>query len=370
MKISYLAKWNTKNDFKTWSGTTYSLLQALEEKFEVERIDVNDSGLLRFIYKTSRRLYFKKKFLLAKELLKLYNVIIGYEIQKKIDPQVFKFQVFDFPIEKNFSIYQDGSYSALAHYKHTRPELFKYSGFNSEQMILDNIEIQQNNYRNAEYIFTMGKWLHDFLINEEGLSESKVIHVGGGVNVDITRITKDCKERKRFLFVGRDFVRKGGDLVVKAFQKIRKTHNDMELIIAGPKEIEESFLIEGVIFLGEIMSDELPDLYNLCDVFVMPSRFELYGLVFPEALSFGLPCIGRNAFEMPYFIKEGLTGELVQNDDIDELAIKMINVIQNESYFENCSSIREFYLSEYSWNSVAERIYKVLSGKLGDKNEE
>ena len=36
----------------------------------------------------------------------------------------------------------------------------------------------------------------------------------------------------------------------------------------------------------------------------MPSYFEAYGLVFIEALTYGLPCIGRNAFEMPNFIQD------------------------------------------------------------------
>ena len=49
----------------------------------------------------------------------------------------------------------------------------------------------------------------------------------------------------------------------------------------------------------------------MCDVFCMPSYFEAYGLVFVEALTFGLPCIGRNCYEMPYFIEDGKTGLLL-----------------------------------------------------------
>lgn len=54
--------------------------------------------------------------------------------------------------------------------------------------------------------------------------------------------------------------------------------------------------------------EELSDLFNKCDIFVMPSYFEVYGFVFIEALTYGLPCTGRNAYEMPYFIQNAETG--------------------------------------------------------------
>ena len=41
---------------------------------------------------------------------------------------------------------------------------------------------------------------------------------------------------------------------------------------------------------------------NLCDYFVMPSKFEAYGLVFAEALIYGLPCIGKKCYARPEFI--------------------------------------------------------------------
>ena len=62
----------------------------------------------------------------------------------------------------------------------------------------------------------------------------------------------------------------------------------------------------------------------MCDVFCMPSYFEAYGLVFVEALTFGLPCIGRNCYEMPYFIEEGKTGLLRKRIGIHVLLQKKL----------------------------------------------
>ena len=79
----------------------------------------------------------------------------------------------------------------------------------------------------------------------------------------------------------------------------------------------------------------------------MPSYFEAYGLVFVEALSFGLPCIGRNCYEMPYFIEEGQTGLLLTNEDANELAALMERLLKDEKMKENVKAKRDYYLKEY-----------------------
>ena len=65
----------------------------------------------------------------------------------------------------------------------------------------------------------------------------KVHAVGGGINVDAAGIRPGSKEGRRILFVGRNFVRKGGPLVVQAFTILRKKYLwSAELYLAGAKE--------------------------------------------------------------------------------------------------------------------------------------
>lgn len=117
---------------------------------------------------------------------------------------------------------------------------------------------------------------------------------------------------------------------------------------------------EGIHLLGNLPYCELPQYLNLCDVFCMPSKFEAYGLVFPEALTFGLPCIGRNAYEMPYFIEEGETGYLLKQENAEELADLMDKTLSSKQLATNVCERRDFYLKEYSWDTVARRIYEVI----------
>ena len=94
----------------------------------------------------------------------------------------------------------------------------------------------------------------------------------------------------------------------------------------------------------------------------MPSYFEAYGLVFIEALTFGLPCIGRDCYEMPYFIEEGKTGLLLKEDNPQELASLMKKTFQDDSFKKNVAA-RHDHLEEYSWDAVARRMKEAMDEK-------
>ena len=133
------------------------------------------------------------------------------------------------------------------------------------------------------------------------------------------------------------------------------------MYLVGPQSKEDcGELGEGIIFVGRKSYNELIYYYNLCDYFVMPSQFEAYGIVFGEALIFGLPCIGKNCFAMPEFIDDGENGFLIDKNDKYELANKMLALYKNETIINNVRLKQSEYIKKYSWQATAERIYNVL----------
>lgn len=169
------------------------------------------------------------------------------------------------------------------------------------------------------------------------------------------------KRGNKILFVGRDFIRKGGYLTYEAFCELKRQKPDCELYVAGPASNPIKSPINGYHFLGDCNSDILAYYFNLCDIFCMPSYFEAYGLVFIEALTYGLPCIGRNCYEMPYFIQDGVTGFLIDEDNPLLLANRMLQLLENETIKQNVLARREWYVQNYSWDAVAQRILQVIS---------
>lgn len=370
MKLLYVCSWNKVKE-KTWSGTTYSLYEALNKKKEVQDLNVNINKIdkillvLSSIFKITLKngkLSVPYRFSPLRE--KLYKSKLN-RLLKNSKKDDIVLQVGEYGICENHTyIYQDLSIDSLMYYKENKSDLFKYSNFEdySIEYLKRRRDEQIEFYKNADGIFTMSKWLANNLVQVSNIDYKKVHWVGAGVNINIDDIKEIKKENNKILFVGRDFFRKGGDLTYEAFKILKREYMpNAELYIAGPQKWPMDDMITGVKFLGDVNSSELSKYFNMCDIFCMPSRFEAYGLVFIEALVFGLPCIARNEFEMPNFIKDGYNGFLIENDDASFLAKRMYELLNNKEIKENVLSNREEYISKYSWNGVADRMLAIIN---------
>lgn len=86
-----------------------------------------------------------------------------------------------------------------------------------------------------------------------------------------------------------------------------------------------------VSFLGQVSEEKLNRLYQSCDLFVAPSLYESFGLIYLEAMNYGKPVIGCRAGGIPEVIDEGVTGLLSEPETPDDLAEKIIKLLQNPS---------------------------------------
>lgn len=367
MKILYAVEWNKKDKSKTWSGTGYSLYRALCERAEVEDINTSLNTVEKLIcslsqiqFENGRIIREKRKFNKLKVIMqekRLLRKLNGYDL-----PLI---QIGDFQRKyKNQYIYQDLSVDSIIECRNINPEVYKYAPFikSSKNLFKWRSDFQKEVYDNCKGVFTMSHWLKDYLIKHTGLPAEKVHYIGAGINLDINRITNEKRYGNKILFVGRDFYRKGGDLVVKAFQNLQSEMPEAELYVAGPKtkpkEIDEN--AQGIFFLGDISYEDLSRYFNKCDIFCMPSRFEPFGLVYIEALVYGMPCIVNNAFAMKEVIKDGFNGYLISNDDVNDLTKKMKCLLGNEDIKRNILNNRENYIKEYSWDTVAQRVLHII----------
>lgn len=369
MKVLYTCAWD-KDKEKTWSGTTYSLYKALRTKIILKDVDVRLSKSEKLLMKLSRLSSLRLKN--GKIKISYYFSSLRPKIyQKKLDKlikddnEAIVLQIGEYGVCKNKAyVYQDLSLDSLFYFKKNKNQLFQYSGFEnySDKDLNRRRNEQLKFYENLEGIFTMGKWLSKNLVEYTKIPKEKVHWVGGGINISLNKIKNKNKTNSKVLFVGRDFFRKGGDITYNSFKILKERYMpNAELYIAGPKEWPLKEKIDGVIFLGDISTDKLSNYFNQCDIFCMPSRFEAYGLVFIEALVYGLPCIGRNEFEMKEFIKDGYNGYLINNDDVEILAKKMYDLLNNKEIRKNVIKNRENYIKQYSWDTVADRIINVIN---------
>jgi glycosyltransferase involved in cell wall biosynthesis len=134
-----------------------------------------------------------------------------------------------------------------------------------------------------------------------------------------------------FLYVGSFIHRKGVDILARAFSDLVAAAPNVRLVVAGdgdPGEIFDRHLSPAaaarVVHSGFIPWERLPELYRRGDFLVMPSRYDGWGMVIPEAMASGLPVIGSvDAGATLDLVREGVTGWRVQSADVGALSAAM-----------------------------------------------
>lgn len=217
----------------------------------------------------------------------------------------------------------------------------------------------------AAGVITMSAWDAEYMIARGIASRDRVHVVPPGLNIPhepLRERKRDEHAPKRILFIGRDFHRKAGPLVVDAFLRARAASDlQMELTITGPASWPlQGAIPDGIRFLGDIPLTDVRKELHETDLFVMPSRFEAFGIVFIEALSMGVPVIGRRAFAMPEFIEHERNGYLLDSDDPDALAALIDAGLHNEVMREHVRQNADLIAQRYSWDAAAERMVSIM----------
>lgn len=366
MKIQYIYDWAGIEKSQAWSGTPYGLLTALKQYIETVDVDLSVPNSIRC------KIH-KRENLLAKlhnpnfrryEIKQIGKLLDTALINMDDDDVILQYlEYFTKRLSSTFT-YQDLSVDFLYRMRIEQNPLEKFTPLGSwirTNEVKKRKEDADKFYKKCAGIFTMSQWLAKDLIENTGVSAEKVHPVGGGCNINISLIDHSKKQGNKFLFVGKDFDRKNGKLVCDAFRKLSSKYPEIELYIIGPNTCPEIQMASNIYFEGRKSYQELVRYYNMCDYFVMPSKFEAYGLVFAEALCFGLPCIGANRFAMPEFIQNGVNGFLL-NDvaSINELATLMEALYTSDHIVQNVIGDQSWYCEKYSWNTVAQRMVDVI----------
>ena len=213
-------------------------------------------------------------------------------------------------------------------------------------------------YNNAEFIFTTSENTRKSLMNYYGVAPERIQTVGYGLSMEERKDFKKEYDGKTILFIGMDFERKGGFVLLEAFRQVRKEIPDAKLIIIGPNKDIYKIKEPGIEFLGHLSDKQIiKSFYEKSSIFVMPSLCEPFGLVFLEAMTYKLPCIGTNRDAMPEIIQNGKNGFLVPTGDSRSLAEKIIFLFKNTSYLKQFGDYAQRYVKEhFLWEKITERI--------------
>lgn len=232
------------------------------------------------------------------------------------------------------------------------------------------LKLERGAFEHAHHICTRSALVRRSVIDDYGIAPEKVSTVGGGVNFAELPEVPDRSGRNTctVLFIGKEFARKGGDLLLEAFAQIRHDRPNLclKMVTGGP--IPAGLPLEGVEVIAPTWDRTvIAQRYAEADLFVLPSRLETWGDVLLEAMAYGLPCVGVRGQSMEEIITEGVTGRLAEPEDAASLAAVMAEIIDAPAArMEAGQQARRVVEQKFTWAAVAKRLIQVMASPRCD----
>ena len=212
------------------------------------------------------------------------------------------------------------------------------------------------------------------------LPEQKIMVIPSAIDISLLSFTAtdDIKakyqlnDRRLVLFVGRINRMKGLEYLIKAADIVvnKYGYGDLLFLLVGPFEnveidrpgeytarilnlVKACNLEENVELTGTVPLDELRKLYLACDVFVLPSIVEEFGLVIMEAMATGKPVVATKTRGSLMQVRDGWNGFLVKIGDEKELAEKIKYLLDNPEEARRMGANAKEFARNFDWSIIA-----------------
>ncbi len=160
---------------------------------------------------------------------------------------------------------------------------------------------------------------------------------------------------------------KGYDKVIQAMDRLKTKYSNIKYLIAGSYDSEEIKyinnlsrdlgLFKDIVITGFINEDDLVAHFSMANIYVMPSMKEGFGIVFIEAMYYGLPVIAGNKDGSVDALLNGELGTLVNPLNVNEIKNAIDSIIENKSiHVPN----RHKLISSFSYESYKHKFEKIL----------
>jgi glycosyltransferase involved in cell wall biosynthesis len=214
-----------------------------------------------------------------------------------------------------------------------------------------------------------------------GVSEKKIVIIPNGIDLaEYTYLPAKGSFKNKFsindntkivLFLGRLNRIKGVDVLVKGFAKLVETFADVKLVIVGPddgflgkiKALVTNLRIDNkVLITGPLYGKSKLEAYVDADVYVLPSKYEIWGLTVLEAYACGKPVIASNIAGLKELVKNLETGLLFNRQNAQELADQIVYLLTNQDRAKDMGlKGKEIVYEKYKIENVVNELAKVYS---------
>ncbi|MDC8786696.1 glycosyltransferase family 4 protein [Roseateles koreensis] len=384
MKVAFVSQLDPA-DVLQWSGTPYNMVQALKARgHQVKAIGPLKPCLPR-LSKLIQRIY-PKLFGRYLDLSRHRAFAHALSEQAKRDLAGESFDLVlcssslvaaGLEIDQPIVTWEDATFASMLNY---------YPGHwcNLSQSTIDSAHLlQRQSLDRAQLSVFASHWAAQSAICDYGCDPAKVVVIPLGANIaelPNLLVVRDAITQRaasgecRLLFLGVDWVRKGGDLVVETATLLNsrgiKTRVDVVGCLPdGP--VPEFVTVHGFVSKRSAEGrDRLNQLMLAAHYLFVPSLAECYGLVYAEASALGVPSLARDTGGVGTVVRDGINGRTFPMDAparayADFIADQMSD---GETYTQAALQARRFYEQSLNWDAAIAQLEAEVSRRL-DRTE-
>jgi glycosyltransferase involved in cell wall biosynthesis len=377
MKLVYATDINAAN-IHNWSGLSWYYRKMLEDAgCEVTTIDKGDmphpplpQRIKKYLVHLTSDKHYSLRFSTA------VSQYYAQRIQRRLAPGSVVLSpntVILAYLKKNLKkvLYADATFDSLMHLYPKYKQL-------TTQCQRDGEAIDQQAVANADLLIYTSQWAADSAVNHYGADPAKIALVPFGANLDKLPPVEEVKQhiaarmRNRpinLLFLGIDWVRKGGDYAVQVASRLNELGFPTTLHIVGavnlPTHINQPFVVNHG-FISKATSEgqqQLGALLSTSHFLMLPTLADCTPVACSEANAFGVPCITSDVGGLTSIVKNEVNGHTFAHRNFADDAVRYIVSLMSTShaYKELCCSSHDQYTTELNWNSVGRRIVQLIN---------
>lgn len=302
---------------------------------------------------------------------------------------IFKNAFFDkilYSIIKSYDIIQTSEYDQIGNLflrKKLGDKLMIYhgpyeceftKGYKMKCIISDFIFKFFKDYKNTKCL-SKSVLAMEFLKNK-GFKKISMV----GVGLDEDRFKSNNKDKsieiienkgtlQYLLYVGKVEERRNVLLLIDILKEILVDNENVRLLIIGKGEkkymdkcimhAKNLGIDENIIYIESMNQEMLPQVYQNCDVFLLPTKYEIFGMVLLEAMYFGIPVVTTYNGGSSVLIKNKENGCIVKNESVSEWKKVIEDIIYDREYRLKLSrNAKETIKNNYMWDNLVEEFYR------------
>lgn len=257
--------------------------------------------------------------------------------------------------------------------------------YNFRSRVFDMVFSWRAGFKNVQVITK--SYLAETYLRNKGFKNITTLGVGlneSVLNFPVEKIPQKLEHLienkgnfKYLLYIGALSERKNLMFLLYVLENlVNKTgHKNYKLIIVGDKAykeekyfntcfsyIKENRLNNNVVYLGTLEQKYLRFLYQACDLYLLATQYDIFGMVYLEAMYFGIPILTTECGGSSLLIENGKTGYIQKKEDIEAWSISAEKIIENDIKNQSIRyNEKQLIQNNYLWSKLAPKFLEVYN---------